>query len=155
MIGELRGRAHSTGGSKSFAAESINGAMSGSALNEAAVSLTEPRTRTKMPRTLLLVLFSLGCVAITTTVVYTLLTDGTPFRPELLTPWMTATLVDIYIAFLCCYAWIFYKERSWLARGLWLLAVLSTGSIAITAYVVLQLLRLPPGSSVERLLLRN
>ena len=32
----------------------------------------------------------------TVTVVYTCSTDGSPFRSELLTPWMKATLVDFY-----------------------------------------------------------
>ncbi|KAG6776248.1 hypothetical protein POTOM_019754 [Populus tomentosa] len=31
------------------------------------------------------------------TLIYTLLTDGSPFRKELLTPWMVATLIDFYI----------------------------------------------------------
>jgi len=31
------------------------------------------------------------------TLVYTCATDGSPFRPELLTPWMVATLVDFYV----------------------------------------------------------
>ncbi|KAG6774387.1 hypothetical protein POTOM_021740 [Populus tomentosa] len=31
------------------------------------------------------------------TLIYTLLSDGSPFRKELLTPWMVATLIDFYI----------------------------------------------------------
>ncbi|GFP98596.1 hypothetical protein PHJA_002003500 [Phtheirospermum japonicum] len=38
----------------------------------------------------------LGSV-IAATVIYTVATDGLPFRKELLTPWMAATLVDFYI----------------------------------------------------------
>jgi hypothetical protein len=68
---------------------------------------------------------------------------------------MTATLVDIYVAFGCCYVWIFYKERSWLARGLWLIAVLCLGSIAITAYILLQIIKLPSQGTIEHLLLRR
>ncbi|OAE19766.1 hypothetical protein AXG93_2958s1430 [Marchantia polymorpha subsp. ruderalis] len=32
-----------------------------------------------------------------TVVAYTCATDGSPFRKELLTPWMSATLIDFYI----------------------------------------------------------
>jgi len=32
-----------------------------------------------------------------TVVIYTVITDGLPFRKELLTPWMAATLIDFYI----------------------------------------------------------
>ncbi|RVW94849.1 hypothetical protein CK203_034536 [Vitis vinifera] len=41
--------------------------------------------------------FSLLGLLMLGTLIYTLLTDGSPFRKELLTPWMTATLIDFYI----------------------------------------------------------
>ncbi|KAI8550719.1 hypothetical protein RHMOL_Rhmol06G0129500 [Rhododendron molle] len=38
----------------------------------------------------------LGCVMLAT-LIYTLSVDGFPFRKDLLTPWMLATLIDFYI----------------------------------------------------------
>lgn len=35
-------------------------------------------------------------VITTVTIVYTCSTDGSPLRSELLTPWMKATLIDLY-----------------------------------------------------------
>lgn len=40
--------------------------------------------------------FSLGLIQ-SFAIIYTCATDGSPFRKELLTPWMAATLVDFYI----------------------------------------------------------
>ncbi|MBX9602395.1 MAG: DUF1475 domain-containing protein [Bryobacteraceae bacterium] len=49
---------------------------------------------------------------------------------------------------------MFYKERSWTARGLWLAAILSLGNIAMAAYMLLQLAKWNRGEPVERLLVR-
>ncbi|GKD23470.1 hypothetical protein Tco_1225173, partial [Tanacetum coccineum] len=38
----------------------------------------------------------LGCLMLGT-LLYTLIVDGSPFRPELYTPWVVTTLVDFYI----------------------------------------------------------
>ena len=69
-------------------------------------------------------------------------------------PWFIATLADAYFGFLWFWAWIAYKEDSNLARGLWLLAILGLGNIAMASYMLLQLRKLPPGAGVDRLLLR-
>jgi hypothetical protein len=68
--------------------------------------------------------------------------------------WFRATLVDAYCAFLTFYAWVFYRERTWARRGLWFVAIMAFGSIAMSVYVLARLFRLPPGAGVERLLLR-
>ncbi len=59
-------------------------------------------------------------------------------------PWFRATLVDAYCGFLTFYAWVFYRERTWAGRGLWLVAILALGNIAMSAYVLARLFRLPP-----------
>jgi hypothetical protein len=69
--------------------------------------------------------------------------------------WFRATLADAYCGFVTFYAWVFYKERAWAARLGWLAAVLALGNIAMSAYVLLALFRLPAGADVERLLLRD
>lgn len=70
-------------------------------------------------------------------------------------PWFVATLFDAYFGFLWFWAWIAYKETSVPARALWLVLVLGLGNLAMAAYMLLQLRRLPPGASAEQLLLRR
>jgi hypothetical protein len=69
-------------------------------------------------------------------------------------PWFRATLADAYCGFLVFYAWVFYRERSWVGRGLWFVAIMGLGNIAVSVYVLVQLFRLPPGAGAEQLLLR-
>ncbi|BBH08992.1 hypothetical protein Prudu_021370 [Prunus dulcis] len=61
---------------------------------------------------------ALGCVMVFT-LTYTLSTDGLPFRKDLLTPWMAATLVDFYINVVPLAVWISYKESNWISATLW------------------------------------
>ncbi|MYF77920.1 MAG: DUF1475 domain-containing protein [Acidobacteria bacterium] len=68
--------------------------------------------------------------------------------------WFRATLADAYFGFLIAYCWIVYKEASPVRRALWFVAVMSLGTIAVSTYLLIQLYRLPPESSVEALLLR-
>ncbi len=68
--------------------------------------------------------------------------------------WTIATLADAYCGFLTFYAWVFYRERSTLARVAWLVGVLTLGNIAMACYVLLQLARLPAGAPLHHLLLR-
>lgn len=69
--------------------------------------------------------------------------------------WFVATLVDAYFGFLWFYLWIVYKERSWMARILWLPPVLLLGNMAMAAYMLLQLHRLPKNPTAADLLLRR
>lgn len=69
--------------------------------------------------------------------------------------WFRATLADAYFGFVIAYCWIFYKEASPGRRALWFVLVMTLGTIAVSAYLLIQLYRLPPGSSVEALLLRD
>ncbi len=70
-------------------------------------------------------------------------------------PWFIATLFDCYFGFLTFYAWLCYKETAWLARGAWLVAILLLGNIAMSAYMLLTLFRLPASASLEAVLLRR
>ncbi|KAJ6938957.1 hypothetical protein NC651_005408 [Populus alba x Populus x berolinensis] len=76
------------------------------------------------------------------TLIYTLITDGSPFRKELLTPWMTATLIDFYINVVALSVWVAYKESSWISAFLWILLLICFGSITTCVYIVKQLLQL-------------
>jgi len=70
-------------------------------------------------------------------------------------PWFVATLADAYFGFLWFWAWIAYKETSNLARATWLVLVLGLGNIAMAAYMLLQLRKLPADAGAEALLLRR
>lgn len=70
-------------------------------------------------------------------------------------PWGKATLFDTYFAFLTVYFWIAWRERSWSARLLWLVAVLGLGAFAIAAYVLRAIFRVPPGEVPEALFRRS
>jgi hypothetical protein len=58
--------------------------------------------------------------------------------------WTIATLMDAYFGFLTFYVWVFFKESRWLARITWFGAIMLLGNMAMSAYVLLQLLRLRP-----------
>ncbi|KAJ6998254.1 hypothetical protein NC653_014450 [Populus alba x Populus x berolinensis] len=61
------------------------------------------------------------------TLIFTLLTDGSPFRKELLTPWMVATLIDFYINVVALSVWVASKESSLIGGFLWIMLVICFG----------------------------
>jgi hypothetical protein len=69
--------------------------------------------------------------------------------------WFRATLADAYFGFLAVYLWIAYKEKTWGRRIVWFVLLMLLGNIAIAVYVLMQLFRLPPGATMEDLLLRE
>jgi len=54
-------------------------------------------------------------------------------------PWFLATLLDAYWGFITFYVWAAWKERSGVARGLWLVNVLLLGNFAMAAYFLREL----------------
>ena len=70
-------------------------------------------------------------------------------------PWFIATMFDTYWGFITFYCWLAYKERGWLARILWLVAVLLLGNIAMSIYILIQLFRGPATARLEEVLLRK
>ena len=70
-------------------------------------------------------------------------------------PWFIATLFDTYWGFITFYCWLAYKERSWIAKVLWLIAVLALGNIAMSIYILIQLFRVPATARLEEVLLRK
>jgi len=56
--------------------------------------------------------------------------------------WTIATLFDAYCGFVTFYAWVLFKEPRWLHRLGWFVAIMLLGNMAMSAYVLLQLLRL-------------
>lgn len=70
-------------------------------------------------------------------------------------PWFVATLFDAYFGFLWFWAWVAYREPTWLRRIVWLLLILTLGNMAMAGYVLIELARLPSDASPESLLLRR
>ena len=70
-------------------------------------------------------------------------------------PWFIATLFDAYFGFLWFWLWVAYKETSWTLRGVWLVLILLMGNMAMAAYMLLVIARLPENARMEDLLLRR
>ena len=70
-------------------------------------------------------------------------------------PWFIATLFDAYFGFAAFWIWIAWREARILPRAAWLVAILLLGNIAMAAYVLMELGRLPPGSSASALFARK
>ncbi|XP_031117488.1 uncharacterized protein LOC116021031 isoform X2 [Ipomoea triloba] len=87
------------------------------------------------------VFIALGCLMLGT-LIYTFVTNGSPFRKEVYTPWTIATFIDFYINVVALSVWIVYKESSWISASCWILLLITLGSIATSAYIVLQLFQL-------------
>lgn len=67
-------------------------------------------------------------------------------------PWAVATLWDAYFGFITFYVWVAYKERKILARIVWFLLIMCLGNIAMSLYVLIQLMRLGRDDSAESIL---
>lgn len=70
-------------------------------------------------------------------------------------PWFIATLFDAYFGFIWFWLWLAYKETRWLTRAGWLLLILAFGNMAMAAYMLLTLARLPDNAGMNDLLLRR
>jgi hypothetical protein len=66
-------------------------------------------------------------------------------------PWMRATLWDFYANVFVIFVWVCYKEKHIALKILWLLLLVTLGSIASCAYVLIQLFRLKPGEGLKEL----
>jgi len=67
-------------------------------------------------------------------------------------PWFIATLVDAYWGFITFFVWVCYKQTAWLARGLWLVAILLLGNIAMASYCLAELTRKDAKQGMRELL---
>ncbi|XP_071711269.1 uncharacterized protein [Rutidosis leptorrhynchoides] len=88
----------------------------------------------------------LGCVMVAV-LVYTIATDGLPFRIQLLTRWMAELLIDFYINVAVIGAWVVYKESSWIMAAVWVILLICFGSVTTCGYVVMQFFKLSPEES--------
>src|SRR4051812_16787795 len=70
-------------------------------------------------------------------------------------PWFVATMFDAYWGFFTFYAWQCYKEPSWGARSLWLVALVLLGNMAMATYGLIVTFRVPANASAQAVLLRG
>lgn len=64
-------------------------------------------------------------------------------------PWVIATLFDAYWAFVTFYVWVAWREQSLGARVLWFVSIILLGNIAMAAYMLAQLFRVPANGSLN------
>jgi hypothetical protein len=64
-------------------------------------------------------------------------------------PWMRATLWDFYTNVAVIYLWLCYKEKGILLKIIWLILLVTLGSIASCAYVLIQLFSLKPNDGLK------
>jgi len=84
------------------------------------------------------VLAALGALAMTSVLLYgfvagDFLREG---RQLLSMPWGIVSLVDLYVGFFLFAAWILYRDGIVLLSVLWVVAVMTLGSLAICLYVL-------------------
>ena len=95
----------------------------------------------------------LSCAFFTGLLLYTCITDGSPFRSSLLTPWMVTTLFDYYLTLAPFLCWVALRHRRSPLSGLLLCVFFCClGSSAVWSYLSMLFLRLRVGDSVTRLL---
>ena len=66
--------------------------------------------------------------------------------------WTAATLMDAYFGFITFFVWVCFKERRFLPRALWFIAIMLLGNMAMASYVLLQLSRLRPDEPASAIL---
>jgi Protein of unknown function (DUF1475) len=66
--------------------------------------------------------------------------------------WNIAAFMDAYFGFLTFYVWVLYKETGSLPRIVWFAAIMLLGNIAMSAYVLLHLMRLAPAQQAHMIL---
>jgi hypothetical protein len=70
-------------------------------------------------------------------------------------PWVVATLFDAYWAFVAFYVWVAWKECSLAARGLWFVAIILLGNIAMAAYMLRELWGVPAAGPLDPVFTRR
>ncbi len=66
--------------------------------------------------------------------------------------WFQATLVDAYLGFLTFFVWVAWKERHLGRQLTWFVLIMTLGNMAMSAYVLWKLYRLPRGAGIAELL---
>lgn len=105
--------------------------------------------------TFLKILFSVifaGMIAVVVTTSYesnlfTLIATWDPANS--MAPWFSATLWDFYANVVFIFVWVAYKENNVLRSIVWLILLVTLGSIATALYALIQLFKLQPGQTIR------
>lgn len=92
-------------------------------------------------------------LSFTIVLIYTCVTDGSPFRLSLLTPWMNATLVDFYWNVAALSLIVVLREKSILCAIAWIVVLCCLGSGATWFYVWMIAMRARPSDTYAKLAL--
>jgi len=65
--------------------------------------------------------------------------------------WMRATLWDFYANVTVIFVWLCFKESKLYLKIIWLILLITLGSIASCGYVLIQLFKLKPGEDTKEL----
>lgn len=66
--------------------------------------------------------------------------------------WFQATLADAYLGFITFYVWVAWREQSTARRVVWFVLIMTLGNLAMSVYVLILLLKLPPDSDLRAVL---
>jgi hypothetical protein len=66
--------------------------------------------------------------------------------------WFQVTLLDAYLGFVTVYVWVAWKEQTTTGRMLWFLLIMAFGNMAVSAYILIQIINLPADSSLSEIL---
>ena len=69
--------------------------------------------------------------------------------------WFQATLFDAYFGFLTFFVWVAYKEACFWRAALWFVLIMVLGNMAMSAYMLIQLFKVPSTASLREVLLRS
>lgn len=70
-------------------------------------------------------------------------------------PWVIATLMDAYWAFITFYVWVAWKEQSLPARVLWFISIILLGNIAMAVFMLRELFVVPMGGPLNSVFTRR
>lgn len=98
------------------------------------------------------ILLAMLAVTIGASLQKNILEAGPALRAE---RWFQATLADAYFGFITFYVWVAYKERSLAGRIIWFVLIMLLGNIAMSIYVLRELVRWRPNEPFSTILLRR
>jgi len=75
--------------------------------------------------------------------------------PTMRDPWVIATLVDAYWAFIAFFVWVAWKEQSLASRVLWFVSIILLGNMAMAAYMLRELFAVPANGSLDPVFTRR
>lgn len=70
-------------------------------------------------------------------------------------PWMEATLYDFYANVSCIFLWILFKEKNMFKKIMWLILLVTLGSVATCIYLLKELFLLKDNEDFKTLLTRQ